>query len=327
MVIAIIAVLVALLVPAVQSSRESARRTSCGNNLRQIATAALAYESSMGQLPPGIVESPMMQVGGGTPATGGVGPGHTAFTYLLPWVEQLSVYQQYQFGRRDIDPVQNTATSSPIPTYRCPSDDAAGRWAIHTYNSVRYSRSNYVFSMGSNTMIRNSLGNFVLFVYPGSRTGAWNGTNDGPFWFAATGRRTASFRDGLSQTAFFSEVRSGHSESFDAARLWDVRGLWAWHMAGASAYTHLNTPNSSVGDALYAFPGQDVECVAGPNMPCDNTAGVASDRHQAAARSCHPGGVQVAFLDGRVAFYIDTVDAALWRAIGSAAGGEAISAE
>jgi prepilin-type processing-associated H-X9-DG protein len=316
-VIAIIGLLVALLLPAVQRVRESARRTQCGNNLRQVAAATLGFESSEGRLPPGVVDLPLVGTGA---------PGHTAFTRILPWLEQGPVFQRYRFDLQNRDPLQDSATSSALSVYQCPSDDAAGRQAVHTFNSVRFSRSNFVFSMGSNTMVRNCNGQSVMHT-PAVSRGGWDLTNDGPFWMAVIGRPVAAIRDGLANTAFFSEVRSGHSEAFDSSRVWDVRGLWAWHLAGASAYTHRNTPNSSVGDALWANPGQDVSCTAEPRMPCDNTNGAAFDRFHAAARSRHPGGVQVAFLDGHLAFYADVVDANVWRSIGSATGREPVSAE
>ena len=91
-------------------------------------------------------------------------------------------------------------------------------------------------------------------------------------------------------------------------------------MVGSSAYTHRNTPNTSVGDAMWANPGQDIECVAEPGMPCDNTHGTAMDQFHAAARSRHPGGVVVTFADGHVSFYSDTVDLAAWQAISTDRG-------
>lgn len=97
--------------------------------------------------------------------------------------------------------------------------------------------------------------------------------------------------------------------------------MWAWHQMGASSYTHRNTPNSSVGDAMWANPGQDIECVPAANMPCDNTHGTAMDEFHAAARSWHPGGVNVAFVDGHVTFVQDTVDWLIWNRAGSIADG------
>ena len=78
---------------------------------------------------------------------------------------------------------------------------------------------------------------------------------------------------------------------------YDVRGLWMMQMIGASSYTHRNPPNAQVGDALFVGMGA-VFCVDRPGAPCDNTAGVVWDRYHAAARSNHPGGVNVAFGDG-----------------------------
>lgn len=316
-VIAIIGLLVAMLLPAVQSARESSRRMQCGNNVRQIALAAVSHESSAGRLPPGIIDLPLMGTGW---------PGHTVFAHLLSRIDQTASFQQYRFDCRNLDPINDPATSVVMPVYQCPSDNAGSRLVQHPPSVQRWSRSNYAFSMGSNTMCIDAQGQSVAHTPASGRTG-WNLANDGPFWMATVGRPLAAIRDGTAFTGFFSEVRSGQDDLRGSDVTWDSRGVWAWHSVGSSAYTHRNTPNSSVGDALWANPGQDIQCVVEPGMPCDNTNGIAFDRFHAAARSRHPGGVQVAFADGHVTFYVDATDATLWRALGSATGREPVAAE
>ena len=95
---------------------------------------------------------------------------------------------------------------------------------------------------------------------------------------------------------------------------------------GAISYTHLNTPNSSSGDAMWA--GQDTECAdTPPDMPCDNTHGTQYDEHHAAARSRHPGGVNVVFGDGHVTFVGDTIELVTWQRLAAIADGQVITAE
>ncbi len=305
-VIAIIGILIALLLPAVQAARESARRTQCLNNLKQLGLAMLNYENTYGQLPIGIVyRPPLSQPGAGTGW-----PGITALAQILPYHEQANVAAVYHFDMRNLNTANALATSAQMPVYQCPSDDGQGRAAVHDINHLGWSRSNYVVCMGSNTMAIDTNGTSV------AHTGNYAGmdlTTDGAFQMEGP-RRLAELVDGTSNTAVGSEVICGKEDLFSANnRVWDVRGMWAWHMVGAFSYTHRNTPNTSVGDALWANPGQDIECVAGPDMPCDNTHGTAFDQFHAAARSHHPGGVNVLFCDGHVEFHTNLVDLDLWQ--------------
>jgi prepilin-type processing-associated H-X9-DG protein len=106
-VVAIVAVLVTLLLPAVQSARESARRASCGNNLRQLALGCQSHVTALGHYPTGGWDAT-------TVGTAGVGddwrqPGGWGFT-LLPYIEQMNVYNS-----------ASPSTATPVPTFACPS--------------------------------------------------------------------------------------------------------------------------------------------------------------------------------------------------------------
>jgi len=95
--------------------------------------------------------------------------------------------------------------------------------------------------------------------------------------------------------------------------------VWAYHVMGASSYTHRESPNSSVGDVMLS--GQNCESFDG--APC-NKVSADWDQTFASARSRHPSGVQVAFTDGHVAFCQDMVNYPLWQAISTIATGEPI---
>jgi prepilin-type N-terminal cleavage/methylation domain-containing protein len=108
-VIAIIGALVALLLPAVQQARESARRTTCGNNLRQIGIALLSYHDSLAAFPPGCTDR-------------GLGIPQLAWSlYLLPYLEQQNIRSRFNTSYRYDSPVNLPATSQVIPVYLCPS--------------------------------------------------------------------------------------------------------------------------------------------------------------------------------------------------------------
>jgi len=322
-VITIIGILIALLLPAVQAAREAARRAQCANNLKQIALAMHNYHTSHREFPMGYVDC-----GAITPGTGSLNAnGHTAFAQILSFLEQGNVASEYNYDERNNSPANKDIVGARIPVYNCPSDNSAGRTAVHTRHPSLYSRSNYVFSMGSDTMLRNNRGHhLVVCPYPSSLNDHDLGT-DGAFQFKY-GRRISEFRDGTSNTALLSEVLSGHAGPWDVSlpssqRLWDIRGVWAYHLIGASGYTHRESPNSSVGDVLLGSQN----CADFPGGPCDESAAADWDECFASARSRHPGGVQVALADGHVTFYSDTVELLVWRAVSTIAGGEPTSGQ
>lgn len=317
-VIAIIGVLVGLLLPAVQSAREAARRMKCASNLKQVSLAMLNYEQVHGHFPVGYIEWPILN----QPGAGAGWPGHTAFAQLLPFLEEGNVHDEYHFEYRNLNAINRPAVSQQIPVYLCPSDQAGGRFGVHSINQTSFSRSNSVFSMGSDSMCRNN--NKIKIPWDTRRAGT-DLTTDGAFQMK-TGRRIAMIRDGTSHSSLVSEVIAGDSDLYATSqRVWDSRGLWAWHQMGSSAYTHRNTPNSSVGDAMWANPGQDISCVPSNGMPCDNTHGTNMDEFHAAARSRHPGGVNLGFADGHVSYVQDTVDMKVWQCIGNIEDGRPFS--
>jgi prepilin-type N-terminal cleavage/methylation domain-containing protein len=199
-VIAIIAVLIGLLLPAVQKVREAAARTGCQNNLKQINLAALNYESSNGVLPPGYIST--SQIG--------------SLAFLLPYLEQNNVYQQIpanllQPGAAGAAPWSGGAATTPaqvrIKTFLCPSDVAdtvmpangsivalvlPGSPVGTVTNNNSFGRSNYAANAGAD----------------GDATDPTYGPFKGPYY--ADSRTTiTSITDGTSNTFGFGEVLGG----------------------------------------------------------------------------------------------------------------------
>jgi prepilin-type N-terminal cleavage/methylation domain-containing protein len=104
---AIIAILVSLLLPAVQQAREAARRTQCKNNLKQIGLAMHNYHDTFGTLPPG-------DLSGGYSRT-------SAFVSILSHIDMATMYNLYDFNKPHTDPVNRLVVSQRIPAYLCPS--------------------------------------------------------------------------------------------------------------------------------------------------------------------------------------------------------------
>jgi prepilin-type processing-associated H-X9-DG protein len=358
-VIAIIAVLIALLLPAVQSAREAARRAQCVNNLKQMALGIHNYIQANGAFPPlwgnfGVPSPPNGPSGtlGAWPLGWGVG--------LLPFIEQTGPYNSsnYSFGAFDA-PNITTVSSLKIQTYVCPSETVKqGPWISTTY-------INYRASFGGPECIMPWTGPFVPFLsdpsgYPGnSNVYPYGVTNVGPVDFA-------SMTDGSSNTAMFSEALIGLSGyiavypgqtpqswrvSYQTNFTTDVNGNPASIGTGgvAMATNFVSTCNSLPGTTAPTNPTQwSGACWNGShagtlhfnaynhyNLPNSLSCVSANSwggppggfNDIISASSNHPGGVNVAFCDGSVKFLKSSVAINVWWALGSRNLGEIISAD
>ncbi|MEO0532017.1 MAG: DUF1559 domain-containing protein [Planctomycetota bacterium] len=345
-VIAIIGILVALLLPAVQSARESARRTQCKSNLKQIALAALNYESVEGRLPPcgqmGIF--PKRYAGEPYEAVDQrYGEMISWAAILLPYLEETALADRFDYGRNVLDQ-QGDPQAVSVASLTCASDDSVGRFfeiapgdSVATHlgfpatETRRFAKGNYAVYTSPHHMD-------AQLVYPGP--------------FLARPLPTRRISDGLTRTLGITEVRTRDSVN-------DERGAWALAWAGASLLSmdmHHSTslsggfteefvlnvallhrtqvpnyvdpsafdPTSTVqiiGDTVVRCPplrGDEWMQMARDGMPCHPWIGLASPTshgtvglggyQSAAPRSRHPGGVNAAYLDGRVEFLTDDID-------------------
>lgn len=122
-VIAIIGILVSMLLPAVQSVREAARRTVCKNNLKQLGLALHNYESALSKFPPGFVsEVTGPWPGGSNDPVPEIGPGWNMLSMILPQLDQENLHRQIHFHLPITDPANRIARATRIPVFRCPSD-------------------------------------------------------------------------------------------------------------------------------------------------------------------------------------------------------------
>ena len=298
-VITIIGILIALLLPAVQSAREAARRMQCANNMKQIGLAMHNHATALGRLP-------SAGMGWNEALTGWCG--FSALVQLLPYVEKGTVTFQVDFQARIWD--QAAAWKNPMPVYRCPSDAADGRWSWH-----QVSRSNMAFCVGTGASFKNLPGNRAFeWTIPANRVGMDLET-DGAFYLEI-GRGFNEFTDGLSMTALGSELLAGRVDTGASVYDTDHRGRWVMPFEGGAAYSHNTTPNSSVPDVMPYC------CVSFPDMPCVVQGGLEDEYY--AARSKHPGGVNVLLGDGHVEFYGDSVNMDIWHALATLSNGEVL---
>jgi prepilin-type N-terminal cleavage/methylation domain-containing protein/prepilin-type processing-associated H-X9-DG protein len=312
-VIAIIAILVGLLLPAVQKVREAAARATCQNNLKQLALGCMNYESARGTLPPG--DSP-----GGSRGTWQVA--------VLPYVEQQALFDLYQGYNDSTGPAYNAAANLPVVQttmkgFTCPSDPQAGKNPVGT---TLITKHNYLVNFG-NTVRRQFNPAYPAGCTGGSTVGAGGCVTFGgaPFQLNdASGGGPAQrpvklldIKDGTSGTLMAAEGLQGGPG--------DLRGMTWW--GPAAAFHTYNVPNSSAADRL-----QSGACASQPelNLPCVPdlmTPTSAGGDNQLAARSRHTGGVNAARCDGSVKFYTNAISLQTWRGLGTANGGEVPGAD
>jgi prepilin-type N-terminal cleavage/methylation domain-containing protein/prepilin-type processing-associated H-X9-DG protein len=309
-VIAIIAVLIGLLLPAVQKVREAAARAQCQNNLKQIALACHNYHDAYGQLPDG------------DPLTGFNG---TWAMLLLPYIEQGNM-KYVNFGGRDNVPpggspgysdppnVQNV-TGNRVAVYTCPSDEPVRIYypgATPGPPDTLLTSHNYAANYGNTTRTRNS-------PWPGSNPNDPNNVIYGgaPF-YVGTGTgfrvmRLTDITDGTSTTLLHSEVLQPKEAPGNSKR--DIRGMiWVGIGGGFTTFYPPNTTN----------PDQLQSVAICNNLPELNLPCIVSSPNVLASRSRHTGGVNTALCDGSVRFISNNVAIATWRALGTAMGGEVL---
>jgi type II secretory pathway pseudopilin PulG len=308
-VIAVIGILVALLLPAVQAAREAGRRIQCVNNLKQIALAAHNYHGSHGSFPPGlnqfkVSEDPKYR-------------GTSVFAFLLPYVEQGNVGSKWDYGA----PLNNTQggpealTATVFSLLVCPSDQIEQN-PVETKNGY-FGLTSY----GGNGGTRS--------YYPRLATVDGMFHTTGPASEPDKDQQPVSLRmvtDGTSQTLFFGE-RSHHDGNYDtlalafgATRLRSV-GLWA-ALAGRRRISDVTM--SAHAPINYRLPfDYDRRHLANP--PCDSESDFAyyHDLRMCAWGSSHPGGASFALVDGSVDSVSETISPAALRALSTRAGGEA----
>jgi len=344
-VIAIIAVLIGLLLPAVQAAREAARRSQCVNNLKQISLALHNYESSMGSFPwnqaalsavyPVAYDGKVPWDPGGS--NGGEERTFSALALLLPYVEQTQVYNaiNFNFGLNNFggmsgaaDTVQATAIGVTIASFICPSD-GTGK-----------GRTNYRASNGTNWdwWSREAGAGPITRPQPGGQTiGTIGGVTDGTSNTIAFVERNRGDGDG-------SRYSPGDVYVGVPASAW---GIPTYVMQNPGDQAALQ--NSIIPDCVAAaksgtgtwdwggyywatgdYTGAKANFNLGPNSKipdCSPWGGVGAGIGFYAARSRHPGGVNVGMTDGSVRFIKDLISLQTWYAVATRSGGEVLSAD
>ena len=339
-VIAIIAVLIGLLLPAVQKVRQAAARMSSQNNLKQLALACHSFESANGTLP-GYQPAPT-----GSSVTS---YGYSVHAFLLPYIEQEPLgktfdpnSQQLFFGSAPFgtfNPALAATAVTPVKTFLNPADGQAPICTILSGGSP-HAGTNYAANIGSGLDANDAANN-------PSRS---NGTDirfpsDGLFWSGSRVKLT-DITDGTSNTLLFAEILRGPNASLTGTPLSALSAsqrqrLYASASAGrspvAAAPGGLNPPLTAAdaanatgwtgnrgGSWIWGQPYTNGFTAAlTPNSTTPDVAGHGQGWFN--SRSPFSGGVNVALADGSVRFVRDSINITTWRALATRAGDEVIS--
>ncbi|MES2793357.1 MAG: DUF1559 domain-containing protein [Planctomycetota bacterium] len=311
-VIAIIGILIALLLPAVQQARESARRMQCVNNLKQIGLALHNYHEVHNVLPPGNRSTLYANWA----------------LYLLPYLELTNLYQTWDFNNGVLGRTYTTAPNlavaqTRIIVYTCPSD--IRRTNVTSAVAPEIPHHNYAANYGNSCLGQQTSVTGVTFlgapfgnVQTDASATVANRPNNGCIRFG-------KITDGMSNTLLISEIVQG--SGFNGATKADLRGRIIGYSDGGY-FTAQNTPNSPTNDAEntnYCVPPIATATLtfANPeNPPCSQTNQFSY--MQRASRSRHPGGVNSLHCDGSVMFHGNSIDLNVWRAAGATQDGTVI---
>ena len=311
-VIAIIAILIGLLLPAVQKVREAAARIKCSNNLKQIGLAVHSYHDTYNGVPPQA-----------TYVTGSTFSGYSVHARILPFIEQDNLHARvnYQLGYA----AQADVCRTRIKLYRCPSDPNE---ATRFDGGVEYYPNNYGFTIGT---------------WLGLDTQTARG-GDGAFGYNMT-HTFGAITDGLSNTLGATDVKSFTAALMDGgvpaapftpppdtpAQILAYGGTfdpdychtqWVTGRTLQSGMTTTFPPNTVI---PYTVGGQtyDVNFTSSRVSPTSPR----QSYRVVTARSYHSGGVNAMMMDASVRFVRSSIPQPVWRAMGTRAGGEIIPGE
>ncbi|MEM9660023.1 MAG: DUF1559 domain-containing protein, partial [Planctomycetota bacterium] len=332
-VISIISLLIAMLLPAVQAARETARRAQCTNNLRQLVLATHGYESAHRRLPPGYASdslrsppSPLRDA-----ETWDAPPGWGWSAFILPFIEQTTLRDGIEIDQPIWAPQHADAIRAEISIFLCPTNsgpagpfvasDEGGSPLSFDGRTVELGRSHYVASHGQESCWgecgASASGPIFTNIYTGETTTVTHNGDaslvaDGPF-YRNSRTELREISDGLSRTIFLGEHSSLLSEK-----------TWVGVVPGAFTHPQFQSPENGSDAAatlvlVHAGPsGGELDITGLPiihpiNFPTYHVGQMFSE---------HPGGGNVGLGDGSTHFVSDDVDLLLWAEFSSINEGE-----
>src|SRR5581483_2301085 len=315
-VIAIIAILIALLVPAVQRVREAGNRAECLNNLKQLGISMHSYQNTWKRFPPGFTVDSSGDVTHHGEATG--------FTFLLPYLDGDSTFQQYDTNQWWYNPPNNILVPQSVKTFLCPSNDGRKILDLTPYTASAPSPATWPPSAGANDYAMCHGANASLYwdwaKIPAQVRGVFN--------IECTGKTQARVRlieivDGTSTTLAMGDAACGSTkyqvfnplsgpntlspgalliQAWGAANFGEMTAGYPGTYYGSvfavtAQFGQLNPPGDEPINRWLARP---TARYSGSGDPGDNSSGTPDS--VSGFRSLHPGGCNFLFCDGSVRF-------------------------
>ena len=331
-VIAIIAILIGLLLPAVQKVRESAARSSSQNNLKQLALAAHNHDSTHGHLP-GLAFAPSSSHPNSF--------GYSVHANILPYIEQENLGRTFNVNSVPLftgtfpfslalNPALTDTAATKVKTFLCPADGQDEHYTTIVGGGI-HAGTNYVVNIGSGQVGPN-FGNTYDPRFP----------TDGLFWYGSKVKITA-ISDGTSNTIMWSQCLRGTNEGTVTGPRSSLSAEQQRRLVGSLSGRGVNPTgglNPQLSEADAATCNRWVSNRGGswiwgnptvngfvtylpPNSAIPDLTG--HGQGWLSARSNFTGGVNVALADGSVRFMRDTIDVNTWRGMGTRNGGEVVS--
>jgi prepilin-type N-terminal cleavage/methylation domain-containing protein/prepilin-type processing-associated H-X9-DG protein len=310
-VIAIIAVLIGLLLPAVQKVREAASRAKCKNNLKQIGLAMHNYHGAVGRFPPGYLAT-----NPGPDLADDRGPGWGWPALLLPYLEQDSLYRQIQIGKDITDTANQVVRTTNLAIFLCPSDPGETTFAVDALDDFEPYQKPLTDAAGS--AIRVAHGNYVgMFGNPEVTPDPGFLSPDpdrGParrgMLYRNSNVRVEDVTDGTSNTLFVGERSSNLAYA-----------TWVGAVTGGQVPAKIPDPFGLGPEGapilILGHTGDDRDVPPHtPNSPVN---------HVDDFWSFHTQGVNFLMVDGSVRTINDSINPRVWWALGTRAGGEPAS--
>lgn len=291
--ISIVAVLLAILIPAIQDARSSARRVECASKLRQVGLAVMQYHESFGRFPPGSNR------------------GYSLFTAILPYLDAAANMRSINFDKNPRDEANAVASGMKLPVLSCPADplvNSVGTFGMTSYQGNIGSglhvsgKPNGVFqnikygTLSSGTLDLRSVTDGSSNTIALSEALVGGGTNQALRKIFQTERGYLHSSD---SQALIDACNSFRTKTQSPGDRWAKGGKWLRGDHGYSLYNHSSVPN---------------------HESCTNEGDVFTGVYTAS--STHAAGVNSAYCDGSVRFVAEAIDLTVWRSAGTRSGGE-----